>query len=93
MKEKTTTQSNWTRDDVQIHLKKIGMKGVQFSTALKKATNFVTDMKRFGVPPYVEIILTLAVEHKRSGGDPKAILESFLPQINAKTAKKIQTDD
>lgn len=81
MKKKQTIKSLWTRDDVKTHLKEIDISGTQFSAALKHSKNFVTDTKRFGVPLYVEIILTLAVEYKRSGGDAKTILEKFANQV------------
>lgn len=80
-KQPPSLHSTMTRNQVQSLLKEIGMTGVEFSTSLGKAKNFVTDMKRFGVPLYVDIILTLAVEHKRLGGDPKEILNRYVNQV------------
>ncbi|TDA63671.1 hypothetical protein E0765_07495 [Sulfuricurvum sp. IAE1] len=77
MPKAKTNLSALTRSDVQDLLKQIDLTGVEFSAIMGKSKNFVTDMKRFGVPFYVEIILRLAVELKTNGGDPKSFLKQF----------------
>jgi hypothetical protein len=73
----STSLSILTRTDIQKLLKQLNITGVEFSSMLGRSKNFVTDMNRFGVPLYVEIILSMAVAWKEQGGDPKTFLKQY----------------
>lgn len=78
MKKEQPSFSILTRADVQLMLEQLDMTGVEFSSIIGRAKNFVTDMNRFGVPLYVELILSMAVAWKEEGGDPKAFFDKFV---------------
>jgi hypothetical protein len=73
----STSLSILTRTDIQKLLKQLNITGVEFSSMLGRSKNFVTDMNRFGVPLYVEIILSMAVTWKEQCGDPKTFLKQY----------------
>lgn len=77
MKKDQSSFSALARTDVQKLLKQLNISGVEFSSTLGRSKNFVTDMNRFGVPLYVEIILSMAVAWKEQGGDPKTFLKQY----------------
>lgn len=78
MKKEQSSFSALTRAGVQSMLKQLDINGVEFSSILGRSKNFVTDMNRFGVPLYVEIILSMAVAWKEEGGDPKTFFNQFI---------------
>lgn len=63
-------------------IKELDLTGVQFSQLLEKSRNYVSDFNREGVPENIVLVLKLAVECKRLGGDPIAVIKETLSREN-----------